>query len=85
MAKDKYNRDLVYGDTVLLVGEKPYRVATVYATHGDIVRVNYNNNFYDLASANTVRAKYNKDIESIPDEYAREIEANQVFLKYKEQ
>lgn len=79
MAKDKYNRDLVYGDTVLLVGEKPYRVATVCETHGDIVRVKYNNRMYDLASTNTVRATHSRDIELIPDEYAREIRASQVF------
>ena len=84
MTTDKYNRELVYGDTVLLVGEKPYKIATVFGTNNEIVRVNYNSKVYDLLSSNTVRATYNRDVESIPDEYAKEIRAKQVFLKYKE-
>ena len=79
-ATDKYYRSLIYGDTVLLIDKEPYRIGTVHATREDnTVQVICDDRVYDLSGRDTIRAVYNRDIESIPDKYAEAIEDAQVF------
>ena len=54
MTKDRYNRELNTGDTVLFIGEKPYWGSAVWNTKGNIVTLNHNNRIYNVGSNNTM-------------------------------
>ena len=84
MTKDRYNRELNTGDTILFIGEKPYWSSAVWNIKGNIVTLNHNNRIYNIASYNTIRINDTKDVSELPDEFQKEIRVQQIFVKFRE-
>lgn len=84
MAKDRYNRELNINDTVLFIGEKPYWSSVVWNIKGNIVTLNHNNRTYNIGSWNTIRINGTRDLFELPDEFQKEIRAQQIFAKFRE-
>ena len=83
MTKDRYNRELNTGDTVLFIGEKPYWGSAVWNTKGNIVTLNHNNRIYNVGSNNTIRINDTDDVSELLDEFQKEIRVQQIFVKFR--